>query len=125
MGEMKVLRGKKNFKDVGHVIAYNGETEPDAWNGDECNQYIGTDTTIIPALMTPDEQIWGYDPSICRSIGASFKSRTKYKNLPVALYELDLSEDINVKPCFCRDDGTCPPKGTFDLFPCVGVSIPD
>ena len=26
MGEMKVLRGKKNFKDVGRVIAFNGET---------------------------------------------------------------------------------------------------
>lgn len=26
MGELKVLRGKKNYKDVGRVIAYNGET---------------------------------------------------------------------------------------------------
>lgn len=26
MGEMKVLRGKKNFKDVGHVLAFNGDT---------------------------------------------------------------------------------------------------
>lgn len=25
MGEMKVARGKKNYKDVGHVLAYNGE----------------------------------------------------------------------------------------------------
>lgn len=96
--------------------------ESDAWDGDECNQYIGTDTTIIPALMTPDEQIWGYDPSICRSIGASYQSKTTYKRIPVAVYEMDLSEDINVKPCFCRDEDTCPPKGTFDLFRCVGVS---
>lgn len=67
-------------------------------------------------------EIWGYDPSICRSIGASFKSKTQYKNLPVFVYEMDLSEDINVKPCFCRNDDFCAPKGTFDLFPCVGVS---
>lgn len=30
MGEMKVLRGKKNFKDVGKVITFNGETG-NAW----------------------------------------------------------------------------------------------
>lgn len=41
MGEMKVLRGKKNHKDVGKVVAYNGDTEPDAWDEEECNTYIG------------------------------------------------------------------------------------
>lgn len=56
--------------------------ESDAWSVDECNEYIGTDTTIIPALMTPDEQIWGYDPGICRSIRASYQSKTTYKRIP-------------------------------------------
>lgn len=62
-----------------------------------------------------------YDPSICRSIGASYKRRSKYNGIPVAVYELDLAEDINIKKCFCRDEDTCPPKGTFDLFRCSGV----
>lgn len=68
-------------------------------------------------------EIWAFDASICRSIGASYRGETTYHFLPVSIYELDLSEDINVKPCFCRDGDNCPPKGTFDLFPCVGVSI--
>lgn len=72
--------------------------------------------------MKEDEEIWGFDPSICRSIGASYQSKTKYRGIPVAVYEMDLSEDINVKPCFCRDEDSCPPTGTMDLFPCVGVS---
>lgn len=111
-----------------NLIKFNGSNfnssfaEPDAWDGEECNQYIGTDTTIIPALLAEDEIIWGYDPSICRSIGATFRERTKYQNLPVSVYEMDLSEDINVKQCFCRSEDHCPPKGTFDMFPCVGVS---
>lgn len=41
------------------------------------------------------------------------------------LYELDLSEDINIKQCFCRDETpeSCPPKGTFDLYRCAGVPM--
>lgn len=71
--------------------------------------------------MTEDEGIWGYDPSICRSIGATYRRRSKYNGIPVWVYELDLSEDVNIKQCFCRDEDTCPPKGTFDLFRCSGV----
>lgn len=67
-------------------------------------------------------EIWGYDPSICRSLGIEYVGRTKYNGIPVSLYELDLASDINVKQCFCRDEDTCPPKGTFDLFRCGGVS---
>lgn len=63
----------------------------------------------------------GYDPSVCRSIGASFRGRTKYNGIPVAYYDLDLNEEMNVKKCFCRDEDSCPPKGTFDLFRCSGV----
>lgn len=37
---MKVLRGKKNFKDVGRVIAFNGET------GDEKKQLSSSAFTI-------------------------------------------------------------------------------
>lgn len=66
--------------------------------------------------------IRAYDPSICRSIGASYKRRAKYNGIPVAVYELDLAEEMNIKQCFCRDEDTCPPKGTFDLFRCSGVS---
>lgn len=32
MGEMTVLRGKKNYKDVGHVIQFNGEDGNALWN---------------------------------------------------------------------------------------------
>lgn len=33
---------------------------------------------------------------------------------------MDMGEDINIKQCFCRDEDTCPPKGTIDLFKCSG-----
>lgn len=38
-------------------------------------------------------------------------------------FELDMGDDINVKQCFCRDEDTCPPKGTIDLFRCSGIPM--
>lgn len=55
MGEMKVLRGKKNHKDVGKVVAYNGDTEPDAWDEEECNTYVGMRKS--PKMQRKSEKI--------------------------------------------------------------------
>ncbi|XP_055299621.1 sensory neuron membrane protein 1-like [Sitodiplosis mosellana] len=123
LGEFKVYRGKKNYRDLGRVISFNGETEMNAWDEDECNTYVGTDSTIFPAFMSKEEGIWAYEPSICRSLGASYRSKSKYNGLPVLVYEMDMGEDINIKQCFCRDEDNCPPKGTIDLFKCGGVPM--
>lgn len=64
--------------------------------------------------------VWAYEPSICRSLGATYRSKTKYNGIPVLRYEMDMGEDVNIKKCFCRDEDTCPPKGTIDLFRCSG-----
>lgn len=94
----------------------------DAWDADECNQYVGTDSTIFPAFLGRDEGIWAYEPSICRSLGAHYVSKAEYNGIPLLRYELDLGNPINHKDCFCRDmeEKICPPKGTFDLFKCAG-----
>lgn len=124
MGEFKVFRGAKHSADIGHVVAFNDEEEMDHWDGDECNHYVGTDSTIFAPYMKPEDGIWAYEPSICRSLGASYKKPSKYMGVPTLEYELDIGADINVKECFCRDPPNgCPPKGTFDLFRCVGSPL--
>lgn len=55
LGEIKVFRGVKNYKDVGRVISVNGDTETNVWDNEECNRYIGTDTTIVPPLLLPED----------------------------------------------------------------------
>lgn len=82
LGEFKVYRGKKNYKDTGRVVSFNGETgkqrdvfigmfemifeisiildifssiEMNTWDEDECNTYVGTDSTIFPAFMSKDD----------------------------------------------------------------------
>lgn len=68
--------------------------------------------------------IWSFDPAVCRSLGVSYTNvQTIYNDIPVYVYELDLDEKANAKKCFCRDENTCPPKGTFDMYRCTGVSI--
>lgn len=58
LGEFKVFRGKKNSPDMGRVVAFNDEPEMDVWDGDECNEYVGTDSTIFPPYMDPKDGIW-------------------------------------------------------------------
>lgn len=66
--------------------------------------------------------IWSYDPAVCRSMGVAYTNvHTNYNDIPVYVYELDLSDKLNAKKCFCRDENSCPPKGTFDMYRCSGV----
>lgn len=86
------------------------------WDEDECNQYVGTDSSIFPSFMTTEEGaykvinnisqqfislnfmyfpylgIWAYEPSVCRSLGATYHSKTKYNGIPVYRYEMDIGE---------------------------------
>lgn len=78
MGEIKVYRGKKDHKDVGRVISFNGETgkfqhfwinynnrllqivffidiESSAFEDDECKKFRGTDTTIFPSFLAKED----------------------------------------------------------------------
>lgn len=66
---------------------------------------------------------FAFEPSICRSLGTTFQYKTKQFGLPVYRYELDMGADLNVKYCFCRDEDTCPAKGTIDLFRCSGIPM--
>lgn len=67
--------------------------------------------------------LWAYDPTVCRPFVSTYVKDGKYNGIPVWIYGMDFGEDLNVKECYCREDGTCPPKGTFDLFRCTGVPM--
>ncbi|XP_049287128.1 sensory neuron membrane protein 1 [Anopheles funestus] len=125
-GRWVVYRGVKNIRDLGRVVSYNDETEMDIWDGDECNQYEGTDSTIFPPFLTKQDRLWAWSPEICRSLGAHYVHKSKYAGLPMSYFELDFG-DLKNEPhnhCFCRDPpDDCPPKGTMDLAPCLGGPI--
>ncbi|XP_055637429.1 sensory neuron membrane protein 1 [Toxorhynchites rutilus septentrionalis] len=125
-GRFVVYRGVKNIRDTGRMVSYNGETEMDVYDGDECNQYIGTDSTIFPPFLTKHDKLWAWSPDICRSLGAYYAGKSSYAGMPMSFFKLDLG-DLKNEPenhCFCRNPpDDCPPKGTMDLAPCLGAPL--
>nr|XP_029723139.1 sensory neuron membrane protein 1-like [Aedes albopictus] len=125
-GRWVVYRGVKNIMDLGRVVSYNDETEMDIYDGDECNRFIGTDSTIFPPFLTTKDKLWAWSPEICRSIGAEYGGKSKYAGLPMSFFKLDFGDARNEPEhhCYCRDPPEiCPPKGTIDLAPCLGAPI--
>ncbi|XP_063708646.1 sensory neuron membrane protein 1-like [Culicoides brevitarsis] len=122
MGRFKAYRGVKNVHDMGRVIEYNGEPEMDTWDGDICNQFKGTDSTIFPPFLTKEEGLWAFAPDLCRSLGTEYIGKSKYMGIKLDHFSInfpDLREHEELQ-CFCRDppDG-CPPKGVIELYQCV------
>lgn len=118
----------KNHHKTGKVISYAEEPELDAWEGEECNALKGTDGTVFPPLMKKEDGLWSVAPELCRSLGVGFSKRTKYMKFPAWHYTMslpDVKEDPSLH-CLCEDPEdpeTCPPKGTFNLFKCLGAPL--
>lgn len=78
--------------------------------------------------MKKEEGLWSVSPELCRSLGAVFQKRSKYMKFPTWHYTMslpDVKEDPSLH-CLCEDPEdpeTCPLKGTFDLFSCMGAPI--
>lgn len=84
----------------------------DYWGTEECNQYVGTDSTIFAPYMDKNDGIWAYEPSVCRSLGATYGGKSKYMGVPTASFDIDIGSPENDKECFCRDPpDDCPRKG--------------
>lgn len=76
---IRVLRGIKDYRDVGRVIEFDGKPKLDIWSQDHCNEFNGTDSTIFPPFLTEADDIVSFSPDICRSLGATFRHKSKVK----------------------------------------------
>lgn len=80
-GRFTVYRGIKNIHDVGKMVSFNGETEMDAFDGDECNEIKGTDGLFYPPFLNEDDVIWSFSSAICRSLGVFYKNDSNYQGV--------------------------------------------
>lgn len=66
---------------------YNSQLS--VWDGDECNRLRGTDSTIFPPFLEPDDGLWTYTPDICMSLKAHYVRKSTYAGLPTSIYSIN------------------------------------
>nr|CAH7722186.1 unnamed protein product [Callosobruchus chinensis] len=122
---IKAYRGTKKSRNVGKIVEYDGAEKMSSWPTDECNVIDGTDGTIFPPFLEPEDGIVSYAPDLCRSLGAYYVKSTKYSGIPVGEYTADLGDASTNEDekCYCYTDDTCLKKGLMDLYKCSGVPI--
>ena len=76
---IRVLRGTKDYKDVGKVIELNGQKKLNVWPEDECNTFHGTDATIFAPILTENEDLVTFLSESCRSFSLHFSHKNKVK----------------------------------------------
>lgn len=65
-GRFRVKRGIQDIREVGKVIEYEGQKQLSVYDGDECNKFRGTDSTIFGPFLTPSDKIEAFAPDLCR-----------------------------------------------------------
>lgn len=88
----KTERGVKNIHNLGRVVEYNGEPELDVWDGEECNEFRGSESSIFPPFSSKEEGIWAFEGGICRSMKLIYEKPSSYRGLPTLKYTLDLGD---------------------------------
>jgi len=65
-GRFRVKRGIQDIKEVGRVVEYEGKKQLSVYDGDECNKFRGTDSTIFAPFLSPSDKIEAFAPDLCR-----------------------------------------------------------
>lgn len=75
---------------LGKVVSYNDQTEIDTWDGDDCNEIKGTDSTIFHPFIKKTDKLNAFTPDICRSMGPNFLTKGKQLGVPTGQFGLDV-----------------------------------
>lgn len=67
----------------------------DVWSDDKCNEIKGTDSTIFAPFIKKEQELWAFEPAMCRSLTPVYEKPSSYAGLPTLRYQLDLG-DIRV-----------------------------
>ncbi|XP_029047510.2 sensory neuron membrane protein 1-like [Osmia bicornis bicornis] len=122
---IRVLRGVKNYRDVGRVVEYDGKAELSIWSEKHCNRYNGTDATIFPPLIKEGQELMTFAADLCRNLRIQYSHRTMVKGIDTYHYTAslgDMSTNAEEK-CYCPTPDTCLTKNLMDMYKCLGLPI--
>lgn len=74
------------------MVSYNDEPEQDIWDGDACNEYRGTDSTIFAPFMKVEDGLWAFTPDVCRSMAAWYERKSSYDGVPTLRYKFYMGD---------------------------------
>ncbi|KAK6621164.1 hypothetical protein RUM43_011470 [Polyplax serrata] len=123
--KFQVSRGITDYSKVGEVMTVNGKKKLSFWRGRPCNSIRGTDGTVFPPDIKPENDIWSFNMDLCRSLPAKYVGKTEFKSISTLRYNVTLGDMANdpALKCFCTDDTKCLKRGVADLLKCGGIPI--
>ena len=96
-----MFRGIKDIAKLGQMLKFNDEIELDVWDGDECNQLLGTDSTIFAPFHDTKDLLWAFGADLCRSLAATFEKKSRYNGISTAQYGMNLGDLKNEPANHC------------------------
>lgn len=118
-----MLRGTKNVHDAGSAVEIDGQSELNVWNGEECNQILGTDGLLFSPLRGKEQPIRFFVKQLCTPLRLDYKRIGSYRGVDLHVFTKEFDVTANNVTCYCRQPNQCPIKGTMDLLPCLKVPI--
>lgn len=105
------MRGSKNIRNVGRVVAVNEEPILKVYKEDErCNIINGTDTMYFPPFQRRDEVLWGFSDAACKSFPLRYKYKKTVLGVKTSYKYMHLSDPLvsrHLKYFFGKFSSTC------------------
>lgn len=89
-----IMRGSKNIRDVGRVVAVNNEPILNIYMDEKCNAINGTDSMYFPPFQRKDDVLWTYSPSACKSFPIFYKYKKTVRGVRTAYKALRFSDPM-------------------------------
>lgn len=89
-----IMRGSKNIKDVGRVIAINEHPTLKVYENEKCNIINGTDAVYLPPFQRKDENLWAFSNDACKSLPLRYSHKKTVHSIRTAYKSMDFSDPL-------------------------------
>ncbi|XP_049860593.1 sensory neuron membrane protein 2-like [Schistocerca gregaria] len=127
----RVDSGVEDVRTLGSVISYDNSSRLKVWSpsNSPCNEIRGTDSTLFPPFITPNDTIYIFAHDICRSMHAEYEGEQDVSGVHGLRFVASgsLLRRGGPNACTCPD-GRCLATGAISVRECfrapIAVSFP-